>query len=332
MLKIGIVGAGGMGTVHYSNYKHINDVSVAAVAGKTEQDRSRAESWGVPFYEDIGIMAQKENLDIVDVCTPTFLHKQHVVQALNAGCHVIVEKPVALNKADALSMFALAEEKGLILFVAQVLQFSKEIELLREFVKDGRYGKPLDMHFERLSVCPQWAREGWLFDKSKSGLIPYDLHIHDLDVIVSLLGKPKHVSFTSCRGGDKTYPEHYRFIYTYDNGPSVSAEAGWLNSDIPFTARWRVYFENAMVINDGAALTAYQFGTPMASFDLNEEIKIETGINIPPTGIFLSELKHFINCVTNGTPSCLVTKEQVLSVVEILEAMSVDANSANIIL
>lgn len=318
MIRIGLVGAGGMGTVHRSNYAHIEGCEVVAVVGTSPKDHENAAAWNLPLYETISAMVAAQKIDLVDVCTPTFLHKQHVMESLLASKHTITEKPVALSAEDARAMFALAEEKGVQLYVAQVLQFTKEVELLHRLVTTGMYGKPLDAYFERLSACPQWAQGGWLFDKSKSGLVPFDLHIHDLDVIVSLFGKPDQVKVTSCRGEGKDYAEQYRFAYTFGK-LNVVAEAGWLNADIPFTARWRVYFENAMVVNDGTQVTVYQFGEPPHVFDTEDEVKIPTGINVPPTGWYLTELRHFIECVKENQPSPRVPKEQVLTVLEILE-------------
>jgi predicted dehydrogenase len=321
MIRIAIVGTGGMGTVHYNNYTHIEGCQVAALVGITPQSRECSEQWGVPLYADIRSMARDVQVDVVDVCSPTFLHKEHVLEALSLGMHAITEKPVALHKSDAEEMFDLAEKQGKLLFVAQVLQFTKEIEVLRELVQGGEYGKALDAHFERLSACPRWVQNGWLFDKDKSGLLPFDLHIHDLDVIVSLFGKPERFSYTSCGGAGKTYKEHYRFLYNYRD-LNVAAEAAWFNADFPFTARWRVYFEKAVLVNEGGRLVAYQNDVPPFIFDTEDELKIPTGINLPPTGMFYRELSHFIDCIRHGVPSERVGRAQILTVVELLEAIT----------
>jgi UDP-N-acetylglucosamine 3-dehydrogenase len=321
MIRIGIVGTGGMGTVHYNNYAAIEGCKVTALVGITKQSRDCAAQWGLPLYEDIPSMAQTAQVDVLDVCSPTFLHRLHVLEGLSAGMHVITEKPIALHKKDALEMFDLADKKGKLLFVAQALQFTKEVDVLHTLVNSGEYGKPLDAAFERLSALPRWIQNGWLFDKEKSGLLPFDLHIHDLDVIVSLFGKPERLSFTSCGNVDKTYKEHYRFLYTF-KGLNVAAEAAWFNADFPFTARWRVYFENAVVVNDGSRVVAYQFDKPPRVFDTEDEIKIPTGINLPPTGMFYRELLHFMDCINQGIPSEKVSRDQVLTVVELLEEMT----------
>lgn len=321
MIRIGIVGAGGMGTVHWSNYAFLADCRVTAVVGQTKQDEERAREWAVPLYRDVDSMLESQEIDVVDVCTPTFLHKEHVMKALAKGKHTITEKPIALTVSDAKEMFDLAREKGVQLFVGQVLRFYRESQILKELVEDRCYGKVLDVVFERLSACPRWAQGGWLFEKEKSGHLPFDLHIHDLDLMISVFGKPEEFRFTSCGNDDRKYKEQYRFFYRYP-GFNVLAEAAWFNADIPFTARWRVYFEEAVVVNDGTKLTAYQFDRAPLVFDTEEKIKIPTGINVPPTGVFLEELTHFMDCVTNNRPSEIIKEEEILAVVEILEQIS----------
>ena len=182
-------------------------------------------------------------------------------------------------------------------------------------------GKVLDASFERLSAAPRWAVGGWLFDKNKSGLLPFDLHIHDLDVIVSLFGKPQGFTVQTCKGRGKDYAEHLRISYDYGD-KHVNGEAAWFNADSPWTARWRVYFENALVINDGATMTAYAFDAPPRVFDTKDEVEISTGINVPPCGWYYNELKHFAECVREGKPTPNVTRDQLLTVMEILEEVS----------
>ncbi len=323
MIKIGLVGTGGMGRVHYANFKEIPDCAVTALCGASDKAKAAAEEWGLPLYATIEEMAA--HVDIVDICTPTYTHHDMVMESLRCGKDTIVEKPIALSSTDAREMLDTACAKGCQLYVAQVLQFTKEVEILRRIVKEGTYGKPLDAVFERLSACPQWVRGGWLFDRDKSGLLPFDLHIHDLDIIVSLFGTPDGVAVTSCGGADKTYREQYRFQYTFGD-LHVCAEAAWFNAPIPWTARWRVYFENGMLINDGQTLTGYQFGREPEVFDTADAVTVSTGINVPPCGWYYNELSHFLDCARRHEPSPYVTREQLLTVVSLLEKISENEN------
>ena len=83
-----------------------------------------------------------------------------------------------------------------------------------------------------------------------------------------------------------------------------------------------MYFENALVINDGATVTAYSFDHPPRVFDTKDEVEISTGINVPPCGWYYNELKHFAECIREHKPTPNVSREQLLTVMEILEEVS----------
>lgn len=319
-MNIALVGLGGMGTVHFSNYRHMPGVRVTGAVGATEADRARAAEWGVPLYGTLAALCHAQPVELADLCTPTYLHPALANEAFTLGKHVLCEKPAALTVADAQAMYAAADRAGRQLYVAQVFQFSREAELLHETVADGRYGKPLDACFERLTACPRWSAGNWLFDRAKSGLLPYDLHIHDLDLIVSLFGKPQTVRFTSAGDAGKPYREQYRFWYGYP-GLTVSAEAAWFNAAIPFTARWRVYFERGLLQCDAAGLRGYAADGAVTEYDIDDPVKIPTGINLPPTGWFLRELTHFTQCAAAGVPSPRVPRAQVLAVLDVLQTI-----------
>ena len=190
-LRIGIVGGGGMGRVHFANWQVVENASVAALCDTAPSAADTAAQWGVPLYRSITQMVQECDLDAVDICTPTFLHHDMVMESLNLGMDTICEKPIALHYADAKEMLDTAQAKGCHLYIAQILQFTKEIQALRQLVKSEEYGKVLDASFERLSAAPRWAVGGWLFDKSKSGLLPFDLRAEEFQSPAALALKLK---------------------------------------------------------------------------------------------------------------------------------------------
>lgn len=319
-MNVLLVGPGGMGSTHYHNYLEIPGARVKALVGASPADRRTAEQWQLPLYGTIAEAAQARKIDIADICVPTYLHEPLSLQAFQCGLHVITEKPCALSAKSAENMFRAAERAGKQLFVAQVVQFMKETELLRQLVRDSRYGKPLDEFFERLSARPAWSQGSWLMDREKSGLLPFDLHIHDLDLIVSLFGKPDRVQLAAA-GENQGLRDHLRVNYSWENGMTVCGEAAWFNACMPFTARWRVYFEKAMVVFDGSDVVAYEADGQVTRFDTSDPIQIAGGVNLPPNGWFYRELSHFLSCAEKNEPSPLVPKEQVLAVIAALEAM-----------
>lgn len=323
MVRVGLVGLGGMGTVHHSNYQHISDAQVVAATGNSEKDKENAKEWGLILYKTVEEMIEGENLDVVDICTPTFLHKEHVMAALKMGKPVICEKPLALKIEDAHEIINEAKAKNLNIYVGQVLRFFKEYQALTQVIKSGEYGRVLDGHFVRLSARPRWNQGGWMFEKEKSGQVPFDLHIHDLDYLVSVFGPPKDFSYVAA--GDfidpdnenQSFKEHFRFDYDFGEF-HISAEAAWYNADYPWTAEYRVYFEEAVMENKAGKVVAYQFDKEPRVFDTEEKIKIPTGINVPPTGVYLEELSHFIDCVKRGEASDKIKTGELLTVIKIL--------------
>jgi len=320
MVKIAIVGAGGMGNVHYLNYQYVDECEVVAIVGNAQNDIDHAKAWKLPLYKSIDELMEHEEVDAIDVCTPTFLHYDHVMQALKYKKDVICEKPLTLKKKLAQELYAYAKQQSCHLYVAHVVQFTKPTQILKEVINSKQYGKVLDGYFERLSAKPNWAVNSWLFEKKKSGLLPFDLHVHDLDVIVSLFGVAKDITFTSCPKNE-AYPQQYRFTYKYDD-KNIVGEAAWFNANIPFCARWRVYFEKGYLVNDGECVVMYPEDGEPIFYDVEELQKVSTGINVPPTGMYLEELKHFVTCIRNNIASSIVEEKQVIEVIDILETIS----------
>ena len=318
MLNIGVIGIGGMGNVHINNIGRIDFAKVSALCDISPQAQQKAEEIGAALFTDIDQMMAESILDAVCVCTPTFMHDDHIKKVISHGVNVIAEKPLALSLGQAKALFDLAREKNVNIYVAHVIRFWNEYALLRDIIQDERYGKVLDAEFIRLSACPKWVKGGWLFDKEKSGHIPFDLHIHDLDFIISVFGKPEKYAFTSSGNKSKDYKEHYRFTYTYSD-KTVVAQASWYNADIPFKAGYRIYFENAVVEYDGVSMMAYSFDFEPVQLNAGEKVKVETGINVPATDAYYNELLHFLECVRNSRPSEMILQEELMSVIEILE-------------
>ena len=103
-LGLVIVGGGVMGRVHFANWQVVENASVVALCDTAPSAADTAAQWGVPLYRSITQMVQDCNLDAVDICTPTFLHHDMVMESLNLGMDTICEKPIALHYADAKEM------------------------------------------------------------------------------------------------------------------------------------------------------------------------------------------------------------------------------------
>lgn len=317
MISVGLVGYGGIGKVHLDNYLLLENVKVNAAVVNSESSKFKAQAMGLRTYKTMEEMVANEDIDVIDVSTPTYLHKEHVLKALSLNKNVIVEKPITLNKSDAIEMFDFAKNRNLKLFVAQVVRFSYESEILSDICVNNKLGKVLDAYFERLSSAPKWSSNNWFLEKEKSGHIPFDLHIHDLDLIISLFGKPLSFDVRTCGKNDLSFKEQYRINYHFD-GFDVLATASWYNSNYPFKANWRVVFEEGILEYNNQKLILFEPNKEPIVYEDNTHRMIDTDINLPSSSMFYKELKYFISCIENGDDT-FIKPTEILNTIEILE-------------
>ena len=318
MKRILLVGFGGMGHVHYVNIQRMDNAEIVGITG-TEHDRKAAEKTGLPFFLSITEGIQKLSPDAVDITTPTFLHKLHVMEALECGVDVICEKPLALSASDAAEIYRTAEDKGLRVFPALVMRYTKEFSVLSSLIHNGEYGKLIKADFHRLSPMPEWTAGNWLFDKDKSGLIPFDLHIHDLDMIYALFGEPECIDSYAPVDIETGFPCYYSIEYGYEN-LSVHAEAGWLRTSMPFTSGWRMIFEKAVAVNEDGRISIYPEKKEMQDLTPHYDIVISTGINVPPTGWYYEEIKHIISEM-DGSEKAKISRDEAVGILRIAERL-----------
>lgn len=320
MVNIAIIGVGGMGRTHVANLQTMKDTVITDICDKSEPARQLAGELHADFYISYEELLDKTRAQAVLICTPTFMHYEQVKAVLSHKKHCICEKPLCLHSAQAKELYTLARQNGVFLYVGQVIHFFDEYEQAEQIIREERYGRLLDAYFCRLTEQPRWTAGGWLFDPQKSGLIPYDLHIHELDFIVSLFGRPKNATIQKGQADEKQgYYNYYRFLYDYD-GPTVCAEASWYTSPIPFTQSFRLYFQQAMLVYGEEGLTLYEQEKPPVHLTEREKPGcVSTMINVTPTNAYRKELGHFLSCIRKHVPSARVGETQVISVLETLE-------------
>ncbi|HZQ51905.1 MAG TPA: Gfo/Idh/MocA family oxidoreductase [Bryobacteraceae bacterium] len=242
-MKIGVIGLGFMGATHVDAFSKLDGVQVSAVC--TRDARAAAGDFRhiggnlgrnagvhdfsqVRNHQDWRELVSDPSLDAVDICLPTDLHAPVSVLALQAGKHVLCEKPMALNFADCEGMIAAAREAHRVLMIGHVLRFWPEYLYLQKFVRDAQYGPIQSATFSRSTGLPDWSR--WLPNESKSGGAVLDLLIHDIDQALHLFGTPQTVAGRTLH---------------YSRGLEVNIEGGWLAPGTPFSSGFRVKAEKA---------------------------------------------------------------------------------------
>jgi len=314
MIRVGLIGAGFIGRVHFDQYDKLTDrARIVAICDKEPDRRAGRFSriggnlpgfagqdrdlHDVRQYADWRDLLADADVDMVDICAPTFLHCEISVAALNAGKHVLCEKPMALNVHQCDDMLAAAARAKGKFMIAQCIRFWPEYVYLRQVFQDGRYGELKAVHFRRQAGIPGYSLNNWILDPTLSGGGSLDLHVHDVDYAIQLLGKPKAVfaqAYQRAGGGiDRVHA-------LWDYGPDrvVQLEGFW---DMPgaftFNMGYTAVFEKAGVhydIGSGKPLTVYRNGT--------SETPAITG-----SDGYRAELEYFLDCIERDTAPTIST-------------------------
>ncbi len=314
MLKVGMVGMGGISRSHTTSWSQIPEAQVVAVCDiREEQAQKAAEATGGRLYLDFDEMLEKETLDILDICWPPYLHADFAVKALERGIHVLTEKPVSLKREDVARVYDTAKKNGCRVMVAQVLRFWREYEMLREAIQSGKYGKLCSGYMARLGNTPKWSWENWMRTPEKSGLVPFDLHIHDLDWMVYTLGKPQNTICHRAKAGGSDY-----FTVTYEYPEFfITAEAAWYEGDYSFQSSYRFQFEQAVMEYKGGKLSIYPAGGGVETLEKEENANVN-GINLPSTNSYFNEIRYFTDCVLAGKDCDKVKPEELEYVLDLI--------------
>lgn len=296
-----------MGRMHANVYGTLEGAELVAVADrKPENAQKFAEMFGLPTYADLEPMLEAHGLDAVDICLPTHLHMDYTIRAARAGKHVFCEKPMAMTLEEADRMIEATEKAGVQLMIGHCIRFWPEYALLKKTVADGSLGKLVSINLTRFGEFPSWSADNWLADENLSGGGVLDMHIHDTDFILYLLGEP--LEMQSWGSIDGRGPGH---VFTTMQYPGCVAhlEGGWnLPTKTPFKMMFRAIFERGAMIMDGGPLTVYRPGQEPEIPEF-PKMKAQGGGNISDLGGYYHELAYFVDRVGSGKPLEIVTPQ-----------------------
>lgn len=317
MLKVAMLGMGGISGAHRNAWKQFEDAKVIAVCDiRPEKADAAAEDMGAKAYYSYEEMAANEQYDILDICLPTYLHAEYSIKALNAGVHVICEKPVSLKIEDVDRIYETAKANGKNFMIAQVVRFWREYLVLKDAYDTGKYGKLLSGHMTRLGNTPKASWEGWMRDPERSGMVPFDLHIHDLDFMIYAFGKPEKM--TRFRAGTPTQ-DYFEAIYQYPDF-FISGEAAWFDCNYRFQSAFRFQFEKAVLeFKDGKLTIFKQDGEVIGLDDKKED---DGDGYVPKTNAYFEEIRYFVDCVKAGVPCDKVKAEELKTVLDLIAQLA----------
>ena len=272
MKKYAIIGFGGLGKMHFLNLLKLQeerkDMMLTAICNSDLDAIKKSMKLNIGavsmeeidfskyhLYTDYQEMIEKEDLDFVFIALPSHLHCEVAVYCLEHGLHTYSEKPMAITMEQCEQMLQAAEKSGKKLMVGQSLRFCDEYRFLKEAVEKNTYGKVIKAEFSRKSPLPDWSFQNWLLDEKRSGGCLVDMHVHDVDVMVWLFGKPEEMHVVSSHK-----MAEYESVYAVYRYPEhvVSIIGDWgLHTSFAFRDFYGVTFEKAYVEYRDGKVTVY---------------------------------------------------------------------------
>lgn len=323
-INIGIVGFGLMGRTHLNAYLVDPRARVVAIADSDRArfdatafesnfggDRSDFDLRSVRKHEAFAQMLGDDEVDAVSICSPTAQHVGMTISALDAGKHVLVEKPLGLASCDAArAVEAAARHADLVAMPAMCMRFWPAWRWLRDSIHDRRYGPVRSATFTRIGAMPTWAE--FYKDAAQSGAAILDLHIHDADFVRYCFGDPASVT---SKGYSETTEgvDHVITHYHFSGGPHlVIAEGGWsMKPNFEFTMRYLVNFEGATA--------RFDFGSNPQLRVTNSSGGVEA-IDLSPRTGYDHEVAYFLDCIERGERPTIVTIYDGAEAVRLIEA------------
>ncbi|MDE1175823.1 MAG: Gfo/Idh/MocA family oxidoreductase [Edaphobacter sp.] len=306
-MKFALLGYGFMGGAHLAALQRIEGVTVKAVASRTRPSndgptRGNLDLASGPLPDDVlwtpdwqAVLADPE-IDAVDICLPTDMHRETVLAAFAAGKHVLCEKPMALTLSDCEDLMAAAAQSRRVFMVGQVLRFMYPYRYAAQFLGEAGRDNVQRCTLRRSTGYPQWG--GWLTQSERSGGAILDLLSHDIDQALSLFGPPVSLQADSVGPVDTM-----RGVLRYGAGTEVVVEGGWFSSETPFSASFEIeaagerldYRDNLMTRTNRHGET--------------------TTVAIPEHDPYFDEIAYFVDCCRNNqAPARCLPAESALAV------------------
>ncbi|MBQ8813416.1 MAG: Gfo/Idh/MocA family oxidoreductase [Lachnospiraceae bacterium] len=351
-LRIGMVGAGNIAKTHLTAYQDVPEAEIVAICDtNVEKAKATAAKFGIEkVYASETEMLANEQLDAADVCVWNVNHAVCSIEALNAGLHVLCEKPMATSAAEAEQMIEAAKKNNRLLMIGFVVRFCDESRITMDFINNGYLG---DIYYSKATYLRRHgAPGGWFCDSKRSAGGPViDLGVHVIDITRYMMGKPKALSV---------------YASTSDllkNRPYLKTDVAWKPDDaskddvydvedfavalIKYEGNKTTLLETSYSLNGQGAVNKELFGTKggiklwQRTNTSPTEMTISTVVNdyladitpdienyIDSKEQFTAEMAHFVDCCLNGT-ECNASAEDGLEIMKILDAIYESARTGH---
>lgn len=323
MLKTALIGTGFIGTTHAAAYKNIEDAELVAIADVNETaGKEAAEKFGAKYYHDAEEILKNEEIDVVDICLPTFLHEQYVLMAAQYKKQILCEKPFALSLESARRMIDAVSRAGVKFMIAQVIRFWPEYVLIKEYFDQGKIGDLKMVYASRLAQHPNWTT--WHRDPLKSGGALYDMHLHDIDYLCYLFGEVDTVFATGAQSETGCW-NHVMSTLRFRNGNFATVEGAMdMTDNFPFTMTFRaVGSQGTLDYRFIAGFNLENVGGAIRNTVYYQNNEQPREIKLDLYDAYQKEIEYFLGCVRENRPVGVVSPEDSWYVLKVIEAIRI---------
>ena len=314
MIKIGLLGAGMIGSTHINGFLSMNS-NIAVYKAVCDIDATKrsefAQKYNLHAFSDLDGMLADPDIDMVDLCLPSFMHEEFAVKIARAKKHILIEKPIAFTFEAARNIFTTARENGVRVMVAQVLRFWPEYVKIKEICDSGALGEIITVYAARLGQMVTWV--DWYKDPAKSGETLMNLTLHDIDFLHYMLGKPISVYSAGYKDVNNNYNDVMN-IFRFEGGVNAMVDGSLsMTAGYPFTMRMRV------LGTKGTLEFSYSAGENIGPESTTSLIWYRSGekgekLEVENYDGYGKEIEHFAECISAGKDSEIVTEQSVMQV------------------
>lgn len=306
MIKIGIIGCGYWGPKLIRNFYEIPQSNVTMISDLSQERLNtitQLYSTSIKTTQNYRELLESRDVDAVCIATPIRTHYKLVKEALEAGKHVLVEKPLTASSEEALELCKLADEKGLILMVGHTFEYNPAVEKLRELVQSGELGDIYYIDSARLNLG--------LFQRDINVL--WDLAPHDFSIVSYILDGDEPYRVTA-RGASHIMPNNHDVVFSesrFSNNILANIHVSWLDpvkirrttvvgskkmavfNDVSTSEKVRVYDTKVVIPQEDGSGEYVNFSPEYFTGD----------IHIPRIGSgepLKIECKHYLDCIATG--------------------------------
>jgi len=319
-LRMGLVGVGAAAQVsHIPVLKRMEDVELVALCDRDGEKAARvAAKFQVPRSTNrLDDLLADDEIDAIDICTPNFLHAPMATAALEAGKHVLCERPLARSAEEARAMVKAARKADRILMCSVAHRFRPDAQLLRRFVDKGDLGQIFLAKAGWLRLRTQWDSDEWRAQKRESGGgVVLDLGFHMLDLALWVLGSPAVESVTASvhRLKKGEVEDSATAFFRLEGGATLSLELTWgllMEKDFNYL--------NLFGSGGAALLNPFRVHKGMHGTLVNVTPALDTARNQYKQSIE-AQIDHFADALRKGNKP-MGEAEEILPVMELMDAI-----------